>query len=148
MHERVTHNGRRESIHDYNTLPRPPTRRRVHRVVVKQVSSGSRASPTCCAGIRHAMRATSTLCTAPSGVLSMTYEAAQTDVRTLPKTARVSFSSNVPQTGQSDWPQPVCQSKRPYYQTLHPETLSWRNFPALPIVFLEPHGLLSAHIHP
>lgn len=77
----------------------------------------------------------------------MTYEAAQSDVRTLPKTARVSLSSHVPRTGQADWPQSICQSKRPYSQTLHPQTLSWRTFPAVPVVFLEPHSLLSAHIY-
>ena len=57
------------------------------------------------AALSSAMLCDSTPCTAPSGVLSLTYEKAQTEVRTLPKTARVSFSSNVPRTEQSDWPQ-------------------------------------------
>jgi hypothetical protein len=37
----------------------------------------------------------------------------------------VSFSFNVPRTRLSNWLQPICQSKRPYSQTLHAETLSW-----------------------
>ena len=56
------------------------------------------------AALSSAMLCDSTPCTAPSGVLCRTYDTAQTDGWTLPKTEPVSFSYNVPPTGQSDWP--------------------------------------------
>jgi len=49
MHQRVTHNGRRDCIHDHNTSV--PSSDALDRVVVKQLASGSQASPAwlvCC----------------------------------------------------------------------------------------------------
>jgi hypothetical protein len=89
-------------------------------------------------------------CTAPTYLASMTFYEVQTDFRSLPKTARVSFSSNVPRTKLSYWLQLICQSKCPYSQTLHPETLSWGKVVSPTQLCLEPYPnvAIKRPLHP
>ncbi|KAF2852340.1 hypothetical protein T440DRAFT_477799 [Plenodomus tracheiphilus IPT5] len=113
---RVTHNGRRGAVHDYNTRQRLCAARRVQppeRVVVH-------AAPLRVSGLAHLVPA---LSLKPSAIIRRSPSLqvpkhrlvaihAQTALRTLPKTAPVSFSFHVPQPRLPYWPCPICPSKR------------------------------------
>ena len=102
----VSHHCREGRDHDYNTLyvahntTRLPARRR------DALSGSLLCPPHCffCDSIQHNQRGT---------------------VQTSVCAALVSLPSDVHQIQPGDWLQPICQSKRRHYQTLHPETLSW-----------------------